>query len=64
MLILYSSYLEEANILFFIKRFSFKVKEQEKSPRKIYAIDVGLANAVGFKFSADFGKVAENIVAA
>ncbi len=59
----FSSYLEEANILFFVKRFSFKIKEQEKSPRKVYAIDVGLANAVGFKFSANFGRVAENIVA-
>lgn len=59
----FSSYLEEANILFFVKRFSFRVKEQEKSPRKVYAIDVGLANAIGFKFSANFGRVAENIVA-
>jgi len=59
----FSSYLEEANILFFVKRFSFKIKEQEKSPRKVYAIDVGLANAMGFKFSANFGRVAENIVA-
>ena len=59
----FSSYLEEANILFFVKRFSFKVKEQEKSPRKVYAIDVGLANAVGFKFSANLGRIAENIVA-
>lgn len=59
----FSSYLEEANILFFIKRFSFKVKEQEKAARKIYAIDVGLANSVGFKFSRDLGKIIENIVA-
>lgn len=59
----FSSYLEESNILFFIKRFSFKVKEQEKSARKIYSIDVGLANAIGFKYSSNFGKVAENAVA-
>lgn len=59
----FSSYLEEANILFFVKRFSFKVKEQEKSPRKVYSIDVGLANSVGFKFSSNAGKIAENLVA-
>lgn len=59
----FSSYLEEANILFFIKRFSFKVKEQEKAPRKVYSIDVGLANSVGFRFSENIGKAAENIVA-
>lgn len=59
----YSSYLEEASMIFFVKRFSFKVKEQEKAARKIYAIDVGLANTIGFKFSSNLGRVAENIVA-
>jgi hypothetical protein len=59
----FSSYLEEANLIFFVKRFSFKVKEQEKAPRKVYSIDSGLSNAVGFKFSSDSGKILENIVA-
>lgn len=59
----FSSYMEEANVIFFVKRFSFKVKEQDKSARKVYAIDTGLANAVGFRFSSDIGKTAENIVA-
>jgi predicted AAA+ superfamily ATPase len=59
----FSSYLEEANLVFFIRRFSFKVGDQERSPKKVYSIDHGLANAVGFRFSANTGKVAENIVA-
>ena len=59
----FSGYMEEANIIFFLKRFSFSVKEQEKSPRKIYAIDTGLSNAVGFRFSENLGRVAENLVA-
>lgn len=59
----FSSYLVEANLIFFIKRFSFKIKEQEKSPRKIYAIDIGLANAVGFRFSQNKGFALENLVA-
>jgi len=59
----YSSYLEEAGMIFFVKRFSFKVKEQEKAARKIYAIDVGLANVIGFRFSSNIGRVAENLVA-
>lgn len=58
----FSSYLETSYIVFFLKRFSFKLKEQEKSPRKVYAIDTGLANVVGFKFSGNFGKMAENLV--
>lgn len=59
----FSSYLEEVNVLFFVKRFSFKIKEQEKAARKVYTTDVGLANAIGFKFSSNLGKIAENLVA-
>lgn len=58
----YTTYLEQAYLVFPLKRFSFKVKEQEKSPRKMYAIDTGLCNAVGFKFSQGYGRLAENIV--
>jgi len=59
----FSSYLEEANIMFFVKRFSFKFKEQDKAPRKVYSIDTGLSNAVGFKFVSNYGKILENLVA-
>lgn len=58
----FSSYFETAYLLFFLKRFSYKVKEQEKSPRKVYAVDLGLVNAIGFKFSRNIGKLAENLV--
>lgn len=58
----FSSYLETAYLAFFLKRFSFKIKEQEKSPRKVYAIDTGIANTVGFRFSGNAGKLAENAV--
>ena len=59
----FSSYLKESNMLFFVKRFSFKVKEQEKAARKVYTADIGLSNAIGFKFSSNLGKIAENIIA-
>jgi len=58
----FSNYFEAVYLTFFLKRFSFKVKEQEKSPRKVYAIDTGLANIVGFRFSENIGKLAENLV--
>ncbi|MCK4947798.1 MAG: ATP-binding protein [Candidatus Aureabacteria bacterium] len=58
----YTGYLEQAYLVFPLKRFSFKVREQEKSPRKIYAIDTGLCNAVGFRFSENDGRLAENVV--
>jgi len=58
----FSRYLEDTFILFFLKRFSYKFKEPEKSPRKVYAIDVGLANTIGFRFSQNMGRLAENLV--
>jgi len=58
----FSGYLEDAYILFFLKRFSFKVREQEKSPRKVYAVDTGLANTIGFRFTQNLGRLAENLV--
>lgn len=58
----FSNYLEQVYLIFFLKRFSFKVREQEKNPKKVYAIDTGLSNSVGFKFSENIGRLAENIV--
>lgn len=55
----FSGYFETAYLLFFLKRFSFRFKEQEKSPRKVYTIDTGLANTIGFRFSQNFGRLAE-----
>ncbi len=43
--------------------FSYSLKEQSINPRKIYCIDTGLRNVVGFKFSEDYGRLYENIVA-
>jgi len=58
----FSAYLESSYVVFFLKRFSYKIKEQEKSPRKVYAVDTGLANVVGFQFSGNLGRLAENLV--
>ncbi len=58
----YTGYAEQAYLIFPLKRFSFKVKEQEKSPRKMYSVDTGLSNTVGFRFSENLGRLAENIV--
>ncbi|MBU1183331.1 MAG: ATP-binding protein [Proteobacteria bacterium] len=58
----FSGYFEDVYLIFLLKRFSFKIKEQEKSPRKAYTIDTGLCNALGFRFSENSGRLAENIV--
>ena len=59
----YSSYLENAYLLIFLERFSFKLKEQVKAPKKVYCIDTGLINSIGFKFSENLGRLVENLVA-
>lgn len=58
----FSQYLEEAYLIMFLKRFSYKVREQEKSPRKVYSIDLGLVNASGFKFIENKSQLMENLV--
>lgn len=58
----YSSYIESTYMLFFIKKYSYSLKEQILNPRKVYCIDTGLRNTVAFAFSEDYGRLIENIV--
>lgn len=59
----YLNYLEESFLLFRINRFSYKVKEQVASNKKIYCIDNGLIHAKAFKSGSDTGRLYENAVA-
>lgn len=58
----FSGYLQDAYLFFLTRRYSHKFKEQEKSPRKLYCIDNGLSNAVGFSVSPNVGRLLEQIV--
>jgi len=46
-----------------VERFSFKLKQQLISPRKIYSIDPGLLTATAFRISEDEGHLDENLAA-
>lgn len=59
----YMKYLTEAFLTFSIDRFSFKLKEQIRSPKKVYGYDTGVINAIKFKTGRDFGRLMENLVA-
>ena len=59
----YTGYLESSYLLIFIKKFSFKLKEQMMSPKKVYCIDTGMIYSIAFKFSEDTGRLMENLVA-
>ncbi|MEI6509602.1 MAG: ATP-binding protein [bacterium] len=58
----WSDYFNQAFLFFFLRRFSYSLKDQEKNPRKVYCIDTGLRNAVSFRFTEDLGKLLENLV--
>lgn len=58
----YAANLMDAYLVFNVPIFSFSVKAQEINPKKIYCIDSGIRNIKGFRFSQDYGRIAENIV--
>ncbi len=58
----FSSFLSEAQLIFFVQKFSYSLKEQEVNLRKVYGIDTGLINIVSFRFSENIGRLYENIV--
>jgi len=55
----YVSYLEEAYLIFQLRRFSFKPKGQLLSPRKAYPIDTGIAKTLTLKAHPEKGKLME-----
>jgi predicted AAA+ superfamily ATPase len=59
----YLGLLEEAFLVFPLRRFSFKVREQLRANPKCYCIDNGLATARGFRASGNLGRLCENLVA-
>ncbi len=59
----YFSYLEDAYLLFNVPYFSYSMKKQMANPFKVFSIDVGMRNAISFKFSEDLGRTYENVVA-
>ena len=58
----YISMYEECYLLFSIPRFDFSLKKQSYHPKKVYAVDNGLAIANSLSFSSDTGRMLENLV--
>ncbi len=58
----YLSDLNMAYLFFYLDKFSFSVKERITTQSKVYTIDTGLMNAVGFKLSSGIGNLLENLV--
>lgn len=58
----YLGFFEEAFLLSPVNFFSYKITRQVRQPKKIYCMDTGLVNAVGFRFSENRGRLLENII--
>jgi uncharacterized protein len=58
----YIEYLANSWLLFTVNVYDYSVKRQQVAPKKIYAIDTGLAQTVGFSFSPNTGRLLENLV--
>lgn len=59
----YVKYLEDSFLIFTVKKFSFKVKEQISTFKKVYITDNGLVDSLSFQFTENRGKYLENLVA-
>lgn len=59
----YLSYLEDALLFIMPDKFSLKSSERSTSPKKVYAIDSGLINAISIPMSENIGPLMENITA-
>ena len=59
----YLSYLEEAYLVLFLAKFSFKPGEIERSEKKAYGIDTGMITTLSLQAGNDSGRLYENIVA-
>lgn len=58
----YIDYMANSWLVFTMNLYDFSVKRQQIAAKKIYCIDSGLSNAVGFSFSPNTGKLLENLV--
>jgi predicted AAA+ superfamily ATPase len=58
----YVEYMENSWLIFTLNLYDFSVKRQQIAPKKVYCIDTGIVQSVGFGFSKNTGKLLENLV--
>ena len=56
------SHLELSYLVSFVPMFSHSMKAQMINPRKVYAIDIGLVNAISNTMTEDLGHKLENLI--
>jgi len=58
----YVYYLETAYLIFTVDKYSFSFGDQTLTQKKVYCVDTGFLETIGFQFSKNIGKYLENIV--
>lgn len=58
----YTDFLVQAFVLATVPVFDASVKRRSIAPKKVYAVDTGLANQVSLSFSHNLGALTENLV--
>lgn len=58
----YIEYLENSFLFFTVNLYQDSVKRQIMAPKKVYSIDPAFIDIMGFRFSANQGRVLENLV--
>ncbi|MGQ4913598.1 MAG: ATP-binding protein [Candidatus Asgardarchaeia archaeon] len=56
------AHLEEVFLFFYVEFFSYGAKKRLVKPRKVYIVDVGLHNVLSKAPTANYGRIAENLV--
>ena len=58
----YVSHFQDAYLLFAVQKFDYSFKRRLIAPKKIYAVDTGLATSLSASFSKDKGRLLENAI--
>lgn len=58
----YLEYFRQSYLFYYLPKFDYSVKKQIMNPKKVYAIDPGFVNRLGFRFSENRGRLLENVV--
>jgi uncharacterized protein len=56
------SFFQDAYLMDFVPQFSYSLKAQNRNPKKVYAMDMGLVTAISTSFSENLGRKLENLI--
>ncbi|MDP1836530.1 MAG: ATP-binding protein [Chlamydiales bacterium] len=58
----YTDHIEDAYLAFSVSMYDKSIRKTQTNPKKLYAIDSGMARALTFDYESDLGRLFENIV--